>query len=363
MSKIAVVGAGKTGRGFIGRLLAESEKPFELIDKNETLIAELNASGSYTVNFFGDRRAPIHVKGYTAHTWKDARVDEADLIFVSVCGPNLADVGMELAGRLRTGRTYHIITCENASDPAEKLRAAIGREDIFVSEATVFCTTVEQGTGTDINSEDYPYLQCNAALLGGYVPDVAGVRPVENFGNLLTRKLFTYNAASCIIAYLGWLFGYSDYGEAANNPRILELLDRNYAVTNRVLCQEFGYTEEDQAEFAALSKKKFCDRTITDTIARNAREPQRKLGAAERVIGPMSMIARYGEDTSVLEMTAAAMLLYDAPGEDAWRAVRTEKSPMEILRDFGGLDEASRLTSNILSYYHAFSAIVGGNRI
>lgn len=363
MSKIAVIGAGKTGRGFIGRLLAESGKPFELIDKNEALIAELNMSGSYTVSFFGDTRAPITVKDYTAHTWKDAGVDEAELIFVSVCGTNLEDVGKELAARLKPDRTYRIITCENAADPAAKLRAAIGRENVYVSEAAVFCTTIEHGTGTDIHSEDYPYLQCNAALLGGYVPDAAGIRAVENFGNLLTRKLFTYNAASCIIAYIGWLFGYSDYGEAANNPRILALLDRNYTVTNRVLCREFGCTEEEQAEFAALSKKKFCDRTIRDTIARNAREPQRKLGAAERVIGPMTVIARSGEDTAVLEMTAAAMLLYDAPGEEAWRAIRAEKSPAEILREYGGLDEDNPLTAHILSYYHAFSTLVGGSRI
>ena len=38
MSKIAVVGAGKTGRGFIGRLLAEDGCEFLLIDKQEELV-------------------------------------------------------------------------------------------------------------------------------------------------------------------------------------------------------------------------------------------------------------------------------------------------------------------------------------
>ena len=34
MSKIIVIGAGKTGRGFIGRLLQEAGKEIVFIDKN-----------------------------------------------------------------------------------------------------------------------------------------------------------------------------------------------------------------------------------------------------------------------------------------------------------------------------------------
>ena len=34
MSKIAIVGAGKTGRGFIGRLLREADQEMILIDKD-----------------------------------------------------------------------------------------------------------------------------------------------------------------------------------------------------------------------------------------------------------------------------------------------------------------------------------------
>ena len=36
--KIAVIGAGKTGRGFIGRLLQESGQEFLLVDKIQDLI-------------------------------------------------------------------------------------------------------------------------------------------------------------------------------------------------------------------------------------------------------------------------------------------------------------------------------------
>lgn len=346
MSKVAVIGAGKTGRGFVGRLLKENGSEILFIDKDASLVKELNEKGSFNVTFFGGCRETLTVDNYKAVTWENADFTDVELIFVSVCGPNLTDVGTQLKEKLQD-KKYYIITCENASHPSMTLGEAIGRDNVAISEATVFCTTTSDGS-LEINSENYPYLQCDAQLLKGYIPRVKAVRPIDNFGNFLTRKLYTYNAASCVIAYLGHQKGYTDYGEAANDPEILELLDRNYAVTNRVLCKEFGYDEKDQEEFAALSKAKFCDRTIVDTIARNAREPQRKLKENERVMGPLLLIQKYGEDTTVLEMTAAAMLLYDNDGEDSWRKMKSENTPEEILEKIAGLDKNNPLFDKII---------------
>ena len=64
---------------------------------------------------------------------------------------------------------------------------------------------------------------------------------------------------------------------------------------------------------------------------------------------------KYSEDSAVLEMTVAAMLLYDNDGEDAWRAIKAEKTPTEILSEICGLDPASDSVKNILKYYGEFS--------
>ena len=353
MSKITIIGAGKTGRGFIGRLAKEADAEIVFVDKDENLVKALNDKKSFTVSYFGGVREDTVVNGYTAYTWENADLSDSELIIVSVCGTNLRDVGEKLAGKLSPDKHYYIITAENYSAPSKVLKEAIGLDNVSVSEATVFCTTIENGE-LDISSENYPYLQCDADLLCGYVPTIASIKPVSEFGNFLTRKLFTYNAASCVIAYLGYLKGYTDYAKAANDEDVLELLDRNYAVTNKVLCAEFGYDKADQEEFALLSKNKFCDKTIVDTVARNAREPQRKLGKAERIIGPMLLINKYGEDASVLEMTAAAMLLYDNEGEDEWRKIKSENTPEEILCNICGLQSSDKSFANILGYYHQF---------
>jgi len=164
MSKIAVVGAGKTGRGFIARLLKESKKEIILVDKDEKLIDELNENGSFKVSFFGNVRETIVIDNYMAVTWENADFFDVELIFVSVGGINLKAVGEELAKKLCKDKHYYIVTCENASNPSETLKNAIGMENVSVSEATVFCTTIEDG-GVDINSENYPYLHTHKDVL------------------------------------------------------------------------------------------------------------------------------------------------------------------------------------------------------
>ena len=157
MSKIAVVGAGKTGRGFIGRLLAEDGCEFLLIDKQEELVQKLNEKKSFQVHFFGNQREPQVVTNYQAVTWENADLSDVELIFVSVGGTNLPDVGKELKKWCSDGKKRYIITGENATKPAKTLLDAIGEANTAGAEATVFCTTIEDGE-LDIASENYPYL-------------------------------------------------------------------------------------------------------------------------------------------------------------------------------------------------------------
>lgn len=359
MSKAIVIGAGKTGRGFIGRLLKEANCDIIFIDKSKELVDKLNTEGSFLVEFFGNSRSAVRVDNYKAYTWENADLEDANLIFVSVCGQNLTDVGASLSKLLKNDKKYYIITCENASKPSVTLKNAIIEKCVSVSEATVFCTTIESD-GYNINSENYPYLQCNAELLEGYIPPVASVKPIANFADFLTRKLLTYNAASCVIAYIGAVLGYTDYGEAANTPVILKLLDKNYAATNTAMCMKFGYEPKDQAEFAALSKVKFCDRTIVDTVARNAREPHRKLGANERIIGAAKLLRECGQDSSVLELTAAAALLYDDPNDATWTKIKAENTFEEILINVCGLKRDEELFGNIISLIGKLQSNKGG---
>ena len=103
MSKAAIIGAGKTGRGFLARLLSETPDAYEkivFIDKNPETVSRLNREKSFRVSFFGNVREPHTVSGFDAYTWdseglRDA-IEGCEVIFVSVGGQNLKDVGEKL---------------------------------------------------------------------------------------------------------------------------------------------------------------------------------------------------------------------------------------------------------------------------
>lgn len=351
MTKVAVIGAGKTGRGFLARLLKEDGADIVFIDKNKKLIDELNEKKKFSINFFGNVRDTVTVSGYSAYTWDNADISDCEFIMVSVGGSNLEYVGRSLRTLLGEKDRKVIITCENSSDPAKKLKQAIGLDNMIVSESTVFCTTTEDGL--DIMSENYPYLQCNADLLEGFYPNIKGIKPVNGFGDFLKRKLYTYNAASCVIAYIGYVKGYTDYADAANDSEILKLLDKNYEQTNKALCKVFGYDTKEQEEFALLSKEKFTSRAIKDTVSRNARDPLRKLAAGERIMGPMRLIYEQGEEPDVLIRTAASALLYRGDGENKWEEILKQKGIKGVMTDVMGLSEDEYLYKRIKSEYES----------
>ena len=349
MSKVVIIGAGKTGRGFLARLLKDQEIVF--IDKNKELVDALNREKTVSMDFFGGKKPSLSVSFSAAYTWETAdkaAFDNAELILVSVGGTNLSDVGQSL--KKYVDAQTRIIVCENASSPAKRLADAIGIEGIRIAESTVFCTTIEKEQGAlPINSEWYPYLQFDGDVFGSDAPDFDGLKAVSNFGGFLDRKLYTYNSASCVIAYLGALKGYTVYSDAANDPEILALLDKNYDIINECICLEYGYGEDDQREFALLSRDKFTDRTLVDTVARNAREPQRKITFTERIVAPMLLERKYGKDSSVLEKTLAAALLYTPAEEAEWLAMLAEQGYEGILKNLCRLDENSDIYSRILN--------------
>ncbi len=344
MKNITIIGAGKTGRGFIGRLLNGNKVDF--IDKNESLVNELKEKGQFTVSFFGNKAKEKVVTFNSVNTWDNVAKIDADVIIVSVGGTNLKDVGEKLKTRIKSNQK--IIVAENASHPAKTLYDAIGIEGVEIAESTVFCTTIENGE-LDISSENYPYLQYDADAFTLPLCEIEGLKPITNFGNFLTRKLYTYNSASCIIAYLGYIKGYTVYSDAANDEQILALLDKNYEQINKAMCTEYGYEENDQKEFALLSRIKFTDKTIVDTIARNAREPQRKITEKERVVGPLKLLIKHGLDSSVLEMTLASMLLYTPEQETEWNKMLNEFGYDKILSDLCGIELKSHLYNRVIA--------------
>ena len=129
----------------------------------------------------------------------------------------------------------------------------------------------------------------------------------------MERKLFTYNAGNAAIGYLGAQRGHHFLHEAANDPMILEVANGVYEESGAAICARHGYTAEEQAAFAQASLRKYQDARIADPVERQVRDPLRKLGRHDRLIGPACLALEYGIRPYHLALAIAAALNYSNP--------------------------------------------------
>ncbi len=336
---VVIIGAGKIARGYVGHLVTLSGRPICFVEVNETVVRLINERGGYRVHILGNDAKSMTVTNIRALHSSDLQVAEAlaqaELVFVSVGGPNLPAVAATLAPGLAArraagGKLLNIICCENWHRPAEVLRQQIAErlaaEDaaylaasVGIAEATVLRSCIEptaEQRAADplaVQAQDYWELQIDAAALAEPLPPIGGLKSVPNFRAALERKLFTYNAGNAAIAYLGVLRGHHYLSEAATDPMILEVAQGVYQESGAAICARHGYTAEEQAAFAQASLRKYQDATIVDPLERNVRDPLRKLGRHDRLIGPACLALEYGIRPYYLALAIGAALKYANP--------------------------------------------------
>jgi len=375
--KCVIIGAGKIARGFIGHLLHLSDIPFTFIESSDTLCDLINERGRYTVHILGCPEKDCVIEGKRALKYSEtesvtAAIAEADAVFTAVGGKNLGNItGILKEGierRAAEGKRLNIITCENWKKPAdvirENLTAAVSSEAreylanmVGITEAVIMRSAIEPdetALAEDpicVNVQDFWDLPVDSSRVVGDMPPIRGLRLMDEFSGFLERKFYTYNAANGTVSFIGGLLGYKYLADAAHDERILNILEGVYSETARALSKKHSFPLEEQLEFTRSSKKKLQDRAIVDYIERNARDPMRKLGPDDRLIGSARLVLEQGFMPENLAIAAAAAIHYDSPGDpsaEELKRIRTEEGIGAVITKVCKLDIDSVLAQLIL---------------
>lgn len=344
-----IFGAGKIARGFIAHLLSLSDIDFVFVEKADALADLINERGQYTINILGAPEKNYVVKNAKALKFSQEKeiteaIAEADVVFDAVGGKNLQEIvpfyikGIEK--KAEKGGYLNFVTCENWKEPAKILKEGIeagiapeARE--YLDNYVGFTESVIMRSGIEapkellekdpliVNVQNYWHLPVDAARVKGSLPDIKYMEPLTGFAGFLERKFYTYNAANGTTSFVGALLGYKVLAEAAHDERILKILDGVYQETGKALSMKHGISLEEQMAFARTSLNKLQDYTIVDSIERNARDPQRKLGKDDRLVGSARMVLSCGIRPENL-CTAIACAIYYRNPEDS-SAVALEK--------------------------------------
>jgi len=378
--KAVILGAGRIGRGFVTQLLTLNNVDITYFDASDAMVEQMNQIGHYTIHVLGHSDLDLevdHVKAYPtsdidqlAACWK-----ESDFIFTACGGKNMPSVGKTIGQAFKKLVTIggvhlsNIITCENWIDPAKDLEEAIlscldekearlFKENVGVGESVILCT----GTGApdpskvinpiDTWVQNFKYLPIDKDAIKTEIPNWEYIEFVDNFGHLLTQKLYTNNTSCGSVAYLGHLKGLTYMAEAANDVEIEPIMDEIYNEINQALIQGMGIDAESQYAFSKRAKAKYTDRDIVDKLTRIARDPLRKLRPEDRLIGPSKIALSIGVKPTAIALATAAALFYDEPDDESamkLQQMRKEHGVEYILQNVCQLKQEEELYQMILS--------------
>lgn len=354
-----VFGAGKIARGFVGHILHLSGIPFVFVEKYKPLVDLINERGQYTVNVLGNEEKNAVVDSVRALSYEDkaeivAAIAAADVVFTAVGGKNLEQLVPFLTEGIREKLNRHeklnVITCENWKLPADIIKNNVLQQfdkseqdavlsNIGFTEAVIMRSGIEpneeqkQLDPLTVNVSNFWEMPLDGDRLVCPLPAIECVKPMTGFAGFLERKFYTYNVANGTTSFVGALLGYQCLSDAAWDPRIIHLLNGIYLETSLALCTKHGIPLADQLAFTETSRRKLQDVQIVDTIERNARDPMRKLGPDDRLVGSARLVESCGIKPENVAVAIACALFYKSDNEE-------DASAKELaqLRKTGGVD-------------------------
>ena len=342
-----IFGAGKVGRGFLAQLLLRAGWRIHFVDSNAPLVEALSG-GSYSIYNLGTGEVET-ISGYTASTdsW---RLEETSLILTSLGANGLEKWASSVSG---LERDVDIILAENHPAPAGLVRRHISSPRVGIAQAQVLRSCIEPTSEQvaefgplTVQVQDHWTLPLDADALRRpeLLASVLGFEPKPKFSIELTRKLYTYNAVNAAVCYLGAEKGYEWLAEAANDPEISKIARQVGQEASAALVTEYGFDAAEQTNWCERALAKYQDETIRDPIERNARDPIRKLGLQDRILGPIHLCLAHSLPHPALLQTARSALAYREPSDSA--AVRLaelfdEHGPWGALREVApGVNQA-----------------------
>lgn len=373
-------GAGNIGRGFIGKLLSDSNIHVTFADVNKEVVEQLKKRQSYIVKVVGSEVKEEEVTNVTAVDSTSAEIldliTDVDIITTAV-GPNVLKIiahtiadGIQLRFEKNNLTPLNIIACENMIKGSsflkeevmkylpESLKDSVNKYVGFPDSAVDrIVPPAETGT-TDplaVTVETFSEWIVDKTQFVGEIPDISGMELTDNLMAFIERKLFTLNTGHLITAYLGALSGYKTIREAIEAPEIRTQVKQAMQESGAVLIKRYNFEPQAHAAYIEKILGRFANPYLVDEIDRVGREPIRKLGPNDRLVKPLLGTIEYGLSNNTLLKGIAAAFFYvnaDDPQAVELQAMFKEKGLASTLAHYSELDENSAEVKRVEEIYN-----------
>lgn len=345
-----VFGAGSIGRGFIGQLFAESGMEVVFVEVDREIVDQLNESRAYPVRIVDNRKQretnvePVRaIHGSDIDAVADA-VSQAQVVATAVGARILPHIAPAVARGIRQraerrANCLNVILCENHATADKILRDEVvgllpDMRSVDVDSATGFIrasigrmvpAVTDEMRGDNplrVWAEPYNKLPVDAEGVRGSLPAIPGLQLSAPFEFEIDKKLFLHNMTHAIAAYFGQRAGYTYIWEAVANRQIRRRVQDAGSLVSRALAFEYSKPERPIHAYTEELLRRYENRALGDTVERVGRDPERKLGPADRFIGAAKLCAKHSLPVKPIAEGCAAAIAVGAEAGGIGEALR-----------------------------------------
>jgi mannitol-1-phosphate 5-dehydrogenase len=344
--KIVVFGAGSAGKGLIGLLFHQAGYRVVFVDIDRAVVEQLAGAGAYRVLVHGldggkstEEVTPFTILAATDRAQVAREIVDADLVLTAVFVQNLPDVAQTLALAVtqcrRAGRhtPLNCIACENmkrsSSTLARQVLALLDEEDRSYAQTTVgfpdcMINRVVPKSPSALRLETEDYCEWTAdvnALQGPPPPGVQFIEWVDNQDARLDRKLMVYNGTHAASAYYGHRAGHTWLHDAVADEKVIPYIQGTLDQLAATVACHHGFSDAEMEKYKYDFWRRGRNPGLRDAIVRVARQPQRKLGRYERLVGPALLAQDHGLPRHHIVEAIWAALHYRHPEDSESQAL------------------------------------------
>jgi mannitol-1-phosphate 5-dehydrogenase len=195
--------------------------------------------------------------------------------------------------------------------------------------------------------------------LRGPLPEIPGLRVVDDIEAWFARKLFVFCAGHASAAYLGALKGYRYIHSAIRDPEIRREVYAAMDEGRRGVLAAYGPAVAPTPEDLDAIVARFENAALNDPIWRVARDPLRKLGRGDRLVGAARLAERAGVCPTTLALAAAAALCFTGSGDASALELQAPLGATGIirtLREVSGLDASEGVGRMVAERFRELSS-------
>jgi mannitol-1-phosphate 5-dehydrogenase len=186
-----------------------------------------------------------------------------------------------------------------------------------------------------------------------------GMELCDNFAAYTARKLYVHNCGHAMLAYLGYLRGHAFCYQALEDTAIRSLFERALAESKHGIATAYGVDPAWLHAYVADITRRLANRGLGDTIARLGRDPLRKLGPADRLVGAARLAKAAGVAPGALSWGIAAGYCFDDPGDPLAVTLQRRIASdglADVLADVSGIQADEPLAGLVQDRYYKLRA-------